>query len=235
MKRSAFVRHRSCCGVGPKGAQAAKMFGTACRLLSNAKKPDCAPGFTADRTCSQLPQLSNQVNVEPVRQDYRRDAAGPGMWTLVLFAILASIAVTPAPALAQSLPAPSRTIYKCTINGKASYSDSPCLGAKKIDVEPTRGFSKATGRELVGSDIRREQAHEAFADAVKPLTGLDAKQLDARGRRFTLTAVASRECGRLDQDMATAEAEENRVDRSTLGPAQQRLFKLRQRFRELRC
>jgi hypothetical protein len=109
------------------------------------------------------------------------------------------------------------------------------LCAKKIDIEPTRGFSKASGREMVGSDIRREQTHEAFADAVKPLTGLDAKQLDAQGRRLKLSADANQECRRLDRDIATAEAEERTADRSALASTQERLFKLRQRFRELRC
>ena len=35
---------------------------------------------------------------------------------------------------AQSLPAPSRTVFKCEEGGRIVYSDSPCLGAKKIDV-----------------------------------------------------------------------------------------------------
>jgi hypothetical protein len=165
------------------------------------------------------------------------DGGGARMMPRVAaFLLCATVAHTAArSASAQSLPAPSRTVYKCEIAGKASYSDSPCLGAKKIDIEPTRGFSKASGREMVGSDIRREQTHEAFADAVKPLTGLDAKQLDAQGRRLKLSADANQECRRLDRDIATAEAEERTADRSALASTQERLFKLRQRFRELRC
>lgn len=152
------------------------------------------------------------------------------------FLFCAALTLTAAAsASAQSLPAPSRTVYKCEIAGKASYSDSPCLGAKKIDVEPTRGFSKASGREMVGSDVRQEHVHEAFADAVKPLTGLDAKQLNTQGRRFKLSADVNQECGRLDRELAAAEAEEGKADRSALASARERLFKLRQRFRDLRC
>jgi hypothetical protein len=51
------------------------------------------------------------------------------------------------------LPAPSRTAFKCEVAGKVVYSDSPCLGAQKIDVEPTRGLNKSTGRKLIGYDV----------------------------------------------------------------------------------
>lgn len=57
---------------------------------------------------------------------------------------------------------------------KMVYSDSPCLGAQKIDVEGTRGLSKSSGCEQVGNDVRREQHRETFADAIRPLTGMDA-------------------------------------------------------------
>ena len=80
-------------------------------------------------------------------------------------------------AFAQStLPPTSRTVYKCNEKGKTVYSDAPCLGATKVDVEPTRGFNKDTGREIIGTDVRREQHRELMADAFKPLTGLTAEQ-----------------------------------------------------------
>lgn len=56
---------------------------------------------------------------------------------------------------AQSLPPPSRTVFRCEEGGKVVYSDSPCVGARKIDVEPTRGVSKLSGRERVGRDVQQ--------------------------------------------------------------------------------
>ena len=90
---------------------------------------------------------------------------------------------------AETLPAPSRSVYKCSGNGVTSYSDAPCLGAKRLEIEPTRGVGKKEGY-----DIQRERYREMFAEAVRPLTGMDAKQLDIQGRRMKLSAQAQREC-----------------------------------------
>lgn len=95
---------------------------------------------------------------------------------------------------AQGLPSPSRTLFKCVIGGKVSYSDSPCLGAEKIDIEPTRGVSKLSGSERIGNDVRREQHRELIAEAIRPIAGMDAKQMDIFGRRMKLTPDAPREC-----------------------------------------
>lgn len=77
------------------------------------------------------------------------------------------------PALATNLPPPSRTVYKCEVGGKVHYSDSPCVGAQKVDVTPTRGMNKSAGRQLTGSDVRREVFREQLSDAVRPITGTD--------------------------------------------------------------
>jgi hypothetical protein len=42
------------------------------------------------------------------------------------------------------------------------FSDEPCVGARRIDVEPTRGFDKITGRERIGRDVEREKRPEAL-------------------------------------------------------------------------
>ena len=34
---------------------------------------------------------------------------------------------------------PSRSVYKCNGNGIPIYSDAPCLGAERLEIEPTRG------------------------------------------------------------------------------------------------
>jgi hypothetical protein len=110
-------------------------------------------------------------------------------------------------AQAQSLPPPSRTVFKCEVAGKVVYSDSPCLGARKVDVEPTRGADKSTGKERVGADVGRERQREAFAEAVKPITGMNAKQFDIATNRTKLTAEAQSQCRRLDAQIPEAEAD----------------------------
>ncbi|MEK8086891.1 hypothetical protein WNB94_10760 [Aquabacterium sp. A3] len=107
-------------------------------------------------------------------------------------------------AIATSLPPPSRTVYKCEVGGKVHYADSPCVGAQKVDVTPTRG--------------------------------MNAQQLDQAGRRMKLSAEAQVACRRLDHALPRAErAEQAARGSSALQARQLELFKLRKRYRELRC
>ncbi len=132
--------------------------------------------------------------------------------------------------LAQVLPVPTRTVYKCNVNSKTSYSDSPCVGAQRLDIEPSRGVGKSAGQ-----DVQRERHREMLAEAVRPLTGMDAKQLDAHGRRMKLSADAQRECRALDTEISDAERDEARGIGEQQELEKVRLLGTRKRFRELRC
>lgn len=138
-------------------------------------------------------------------------------------------------AWAQNLPPPSRTVFRCEVDGKVTYSDSPCLGARKIEVEPTRGVSKLSGSERVGDDVRLERHREIMADALKPLTGMDAKQMDVYRRRMKLEPTDRRECHDLDGNLATMEQRERLASGPQLSSIQGALLKLRLRYRELGC
>ena len=37
----------------------------------------------------------------------------------------------------QNLPPPSSTVFKCEANGRIVYTDSPCMGAQRIEIDPT--------------------------------------------------------------------------------------------------
>jgi hypothetical protein len=136
---------------------------------------------------------------------------------------------------AQSLHAPSRTLFKCQVDGKTLYSDSPCLGAEKMEVEPTRGVNKLSGTERIGRDVRAELEREAIARAIRPITGISDQQFKVEVHRHYLSGGAQQECRRLDQDLANIEYEEKRAAQPALRTVQERLYLMRQRFRELRC
>ncbi|MGH7489524.1 MAG: DUF4124 domain-containing protein, partial [bacterium] len=140
-------------------------------------------------------------------------------------------------ALAQTttLPAPSRTVYKCTENGKVVYTDDPCIGAKRVDVEPTRGLNKSSGRELTGQDVSRERQREQLAEAVKPLTGLNPQQFEIKRSRIYLAPEVKTECARLDESIAQSEVQERAEPMETRPAIQRQLFALRKRHRDLRC
>lgn len=138
-------------------------------------------------------------------------------------------------ATAQSLPAPSRTVFKCEEAGKVVYSDSPCLGAKRVDVEPTRGLDQMSGKKQVGQDVRREQRQEVMAQALKPLTNETAEQYKQRVRRSKLSPSAQATCQRLDRQVARAEAQEKAATPANLAAVQDRLLRLRLEQRDLKC
>ncbi|WP_156392088.1 MULTISPECIES: hypothetical protein [unclassified Roseateles] len=141
-----------------------------------------------------------------------------------------------ATAIAQGLPAPSRTVYKCEDAKQVYYSDSPCLGAKKLEVAPTRGLNKSSGQELKGRDVQRELQREQFAEAAKPLTGMNAQQLDLAGRRQRLSPEVQRQCRIWDQQVLANEATERAAESAQQrSAAQQRLFELRTAHRKAGC
>ncbi|HLO93961.1 MAG TPA: DUF4124 domain-containing protein [Burkholderiaceae bacterium] len=112
---------------------------------------------------------------------------------------VASLLLASVPCRAQQLPPPSRTAFKCTVGGKVSYSDSPCEGAQRLQLEPTRGMNKSSGRELIGTDVRNEHQREQIAEMVRPITGLNPQQMAQFERRLPLSPEARRECAWLDQ------------------------------------
>jgi len=139
------------------------------------------------------------------------------------------------PGIAQKLPPPSRAVYKCEADGKVVYSDSPCLGAKKVDVEPTRGLNKSTGSERVGADVRKERQNEQMAEALKPIFNETPEQRAKRHHRATLKPDARQQCGRLDAQIAARERTEVGATGSELAAAQRLLLDLRTEYRSLQC
>ena len=139
------------------------------------------------------------------------------------------------PAYAQSLPAPSRTVFKCEINGKVAYSDSPCLGAQRLDIRPTRGIDKSTGNERIGKDVRQERSDEKIAKAWEPIFAETPEQRAKRHRRAALKPESRTQCSRLDQEIELAEQAERNATKAMLSDVQSDLLRLRRQYRDTRC
>jgi hypothetical protein len=138
-------------------------------------------------------------------------------------------------AIAQGLPAPSRTVYKCEVGGKVVYSDSPCLGAQRVDVTPTQGLNKSSGSERVGADVRRERHNETMAEVMRPLFAETAEQRAKRHRRASLAPDVRRQCDDLDRRISSAELEEGRTAQAERQTVQERLLGMRAQHRDLKC
>lgn len=137
-------------------------------------------------------------------------------------------------AMAQ-LPAPTQTVYKCTIGGKIRYSDEPCLGAKRIDVTPTRGVDRLSGAARIGKDAARERRSEQFARAVEPITGMNEAEFATAARRARLGAESQRECRQLEAAIVASEKAERSGFEPAIQSTQQELFRLRKRYKTLAC
>jgi len=104
------------------------------------------------------------------------------------------------------------------------------MGSGGLRSSPWPGVGKTAGR-----DVQRERHQEMFAEAIRPLTGMEAKQLEVQGRRMRLSAEAQRECCALDVQIPEAEREEGRAAGERRELIKVNLFTLRQRHRGLRC
>lgn len=161
----------------------------------------------------------------------------PGTFTgraLGAIVLGSQLACAVAPAQAQ-LPAPGRTIYKCEMKGKVEYSDEPCIGAKRLDVVPTRGMNRLSGTTRTGTDVAREIHTEQMAQALRPLSGMSGSEYVTFSRRHRLSAESQRECRQLEPAILGLEQAEQRSRGTVMPLLQQELLVLRKRFKTLGC
>jgi len=152
-------------------------------------------------------------------------------FAVVTFAGASAVSVSPAQTLDKT-----RIVYRCEHQGKVTYSDEPCVGARQVDVTPTQGLDMSSGVSRKGADVQHAEHRKRMAEALKPLTGLDAKGLEQSGRRMQLTAEVQQACRQLDQklpDLTSAEAQA--VTKLAKAEAEVRLFRARKAFKDLRC
>lgn len=127
------------------------------------------------------------------------------------------------------------TVYRCETNGKVNYSDAPCVGAKVIDVTPTQGADKMTGRSSKGRDVQREEFHSTLDNATRPLHGLSHDEMDARRRRYQLSSTDQLQCATLDQQLPALEEQTSKAAGRARGQADVALYQARKQAFDLKC
>ena len=159
------------------------------------------------------------------------------IYRTLLGVVVAAVSVC---ALAQPVTPASRSAYKCKIDGKTVYSDEPCLGAQKIDIEPSKS-ANATTRSSASSNARRQQPRpEPQAEASAQgdhATAADAETKPAQvlSGRARLSSASQRECRDLESSITVLEREEKEASKSELPRVQGQLFTKRKRFVDLGC
>lgn len=128
-------------------------------------------------------------------------------------------------------------VYRCEADGKTSYSDAPCLGAKRVDVTPTQGLDKLSGQSRKGKDVRADEFQNSMARAMRPLLGETTEEYKTRHRRHrnALTPAEISECYAIDPRLRRLEEQERSATGEMLKRARRDLLQERQRYRELKC
>ena len=139
--------------------------------------------------------------------------------------------------LASCVASAAPPVYRCEANGRIGYSDAPCVGAKVIDATPTQGIDKMSGQSRKGMDVQRAEMRKALADAVKPLTGRSAENMEVLRWRGRLPIELQIACGVLDRDLPTLESDAKPSGRAARveAEAEVRLYQARKRFFDLGC
>ena len=127
------------------------------------------------------------------------------------------------------------TVYRCETNGRVNYSDAPCVGAKVIDVTPTQGADKMTGRSSKGQEVQREEFHSTLDNATRPLHGLSHDEMDIRRRRYKLSSTEQLQCATLDQQLPVLEEKASKAAGAAKGQADVALYQARKQAFDLKC
>ena len=100
----------------------------------------------------------------------------------------------------------AEAVYKCTDNGKVSYSND--LGAQRVDTMATRGLDKMSGVQRSGTDVQAEKHNETMERAVKSVIGKSYRRERAIKRQYH-SAFDKLQCERLDGQIEALEKEES--------------------------
>ena len=129
----------------------------------------------------------------------------------------------------------AEAVYKCTDNGKVSYSNEPCLGAQRVDTMATRGLDKMSGVQRSGTDVQAEKHNETMERAVQSVIGKNYRRERAIQRQYH-TAFDKLQCERLDGQIEALEKEESYIkNKVQLEVLQAELFQRRKAFKDLDC
>ena len=122
-------------------------------------------------------------------------------------------------------PASNNIAYKCTINGKTSYSDAPCADAKVVDTTPTDGLNSMSGKKVWTPEAQRKHFEKGFDEAIKPMTGKSHEEMNVMRRRLKHEPAAKKRCYELDDEIPALER----------GTDKDRLLNARTEYYRLKC
>lgn len=126
-------------------------------------------------------------------------------------------------------------VYRCETAGKVAYSDTPCVGATVVDITPTQGMDKMSGKSRKSYELQRADVTHAVDDALKPLTDKSRGEMEVMRRRVNLTSNAQQDCARLDARLPALEQGARDSAAKNKSQADFDLYEARKRYFDLKC
>lgn len=104
-----------------------------------------------------------------------------------------------------------------------------------MDVTPTQGADKMTGRSIKGNDVQREEYRTMVDNVTRPLHGLSHDEMDVIRRRQKLSSADQAQCASLDQHVPVLQLQAANAVGSAKGKVDVELYQARKRGFDLKC
>ena len=147
--------------------------------------------------------------------------------------IIATLAM--AACLSMTLPAMAQQVYRCEVNGKVSYSNEPCQGAKVVNTTPAQSSDKTSDQQQKNLDTLKAELERNNATKTRALAAKTPEDPEVAKRRENLTPLAKHSCSLLDQSLPQLRENAAHGTPENKEKADIQLYKARKAFQDLRC
>lgn len=129
----------------------------------------------------------------------------------------------------------AQQVYRCEVNGKVSYSNEPCQGAKVVNTTPAQSSDRTSGQQRKDMDALKAELERNNATKTRVLTAKAPEDPEVAKRRENLTPLAKHNCSLLDQSLPQLRENAAHGTPENKEKADIQLYKARKAFQDLRC
>ena len=129
----------------------------------------------------------------------------------------------------------AQQVYRCEVNGKVSYSNEPCQGAKVVNTTPAQSSDRTSGQQRKDMDALKAELERNNATKTRALAAKTPEDPEVAKRRENLTPLAKHSCSLLDQSLPQLRENAAHGTPENKEKADIQLYKARKAFQDLRC
>lgn len=129
----------------------------------------------------------------------------------------------------------AQQVYRCEVNGKVSYSNEPCQGAKLVKNPPAQSSDRTPAQHQKDIDTLKAELERNNATKTRALAAKAPEDPEVAKRRENLTPLAKHSCSLLDQSLPQLRENAAHGTPENKEKAEVQLYKARKAFQDLRC